>query len=132
MSKKQLDLAFQQTYYALERFKETVDQPIDPRRIVIDAAIHRFEFTVELFWKLLKRILASKGVDVVYPKEVLQAAYQGKLIDNEQIWLHMLYDRNRTSHIYNEKMADEIYNNLQSYQQIMQKTLAKLSKIQQQ
>lgn len=132
MSKKQLDLAFQQTYDALERFKETVDQPIDPRRIVIDAAIHRFEFTVELFWKLLKRILASKGVDVVYPKEVLQAAYQGKLIDNEQIWLHMLYDRNRTSHIYNEKMADEIYNNLQSYQQIMQKTLAKLSKIQQQ
>lgn len=60
-------------------------------------------------WKLLKNILESKGVKVQYPKNILQEAFQGHLINHEQIWLKMLEDRNMTSHTYNEELADQIF-----------------------
>ena len=61
-------------------------QDIDDR-IIVDATIQRFEFTVELFWKFLKGILEKKGVFVQYPKDVLREAFRGYLIDNESEWL---------------------------------------------
>lgn len=53
----------------------------------VDASIQRFEFTVELFWKLLKRSIISLGREVNFPKEVLQEAYLSKMIEDEKIWL---------------------------------------------
>lgn len=95
----------------------------------IDATIQRFELTIELFWKLLKRILASKGIEVLYPKDVLRQAYAGKLIDNEDAWLNMLRDRNLTSHTYNEDLADEIYGNIRGYYPIIKATFDKLKQL---
>ena len=40
----------------------------------------------------------------------LKEAYKGYLIDNEEQWLQMLKDRNLTSHTYDEKLADIIFN----------------------
>ena len=34
------------------------------------------------------------------------------LIDDETMWLEMLADRNKTSHAYNEALADEIYEHI--------------------
>ncbi len=36
-------------------------------------------------------------------------------IDGEPLWLRMLDDRNRTTHTYNEAVAEEIYARLESY-----------------
>lgn len=60
--------------------------------IVRDSVIQRFEFTFELFWKVLKKILLYEGV-----------------------WISMMLARNKTSHMYNEKEADSIYTQIQSY-----------------
>lgn len=119
--------SFQQLDKALKALKVMIDKPIDPDRGVVDASIQRFEFCVELFWKHLKRIIESHGQSVFYPKDVLQAAYAGKLIDDEAIWLQMLKERNLTSHTYNEQLADEIYTHIKfTFYPIMKKTLDRL------
>ena len=126
MTDRQVQESFEQTGKALTAFKVMLDKPMDKDRGNIDASIQRFEFSIELFWKLLKRILASRGQEVHYPKDVLQEAYAGKLIDHDVIWLGMLSDRNASSHAYNEKLADEIYQRLPAYYLEMQSALNRL------
>ena len=121
-----LELAFQQTGQAIAALKQMVEKPMQEDRSNVDACIQRFEFTIELFWKLLRRILETKGVVVLYPKDVLRAAFSGQLIDHETQWLGMLNDRNQTSHTYNEKLADEIYHRIQGYFSVIATTYATL------
>lgn len=121
-----LTLSFEQTKLALAALQQMVEKPMQADRSNIDACIQRFEFTIELFWKLLRRILESKGVLVVYPKDVLRSAYAGGLIDDELQWLQMLKDRNQTSHTYNEKLADEIYQHIKEYFPLLETTYLKL------
>lgn len=116
--------SFQQLTKALNALKVMLDKPMEQDRGNIDASIQRFEFCVELFWKYLKRIIESRGKEVSYPKDVLQEAYAGKLIDDESTWLQMLRDRNLTSHTYNEQLADEIYTHIKLlFYPVMKKTL---------
>lgn len=80
-------------------------------RILRDGVIQRFEFTFELAWKSLKDYMVDQGSDaseLTFPKSVLRAAYAGGLISDEEAWLHMLDARNITSHVYDEKTAEEI------------------------
>jgi nucleotidyltransferase substrate binding protein (TIGR01987 family) len=101
-------------------------EPMQANRGNIDATIQRFEYTIELFWKLLKRVLQSLGREVVYPKDILREAYAGKLIGDEDIWLQMLQDRNLTSHTYNEELADSIYQNIKGYLPTLRTTYGEL------
>ena len=90
-------------------------QPISLDRLSIDATIQRFAFTFELAWKFLKEFFLERDLILNYPKEILQEAFVVNLIDNEEIWIKMLKDRNMTSHTYDEKLADEIHRRVQLY-----------------
>ena len=90
-------------------------KPTEEDRAVIDATIQRFEFTFELGWKFLKDFFKEKGVLLNYPKEVIQEAYKVELINNEDVWIRMLLDRNITSHTYDEQLADKIYERIKLY-----------------
>ncbi len=59
-----------------------------------DAAIQRFEFVTELFWKVLQKVLAYEKIEANTPRELLNVAYIYALIDDEALWLRMLTDRN--------------------------------------
>ncbi len=122
-----LNLAFNKVEKALSALEIMIDEPMHKNRMNIDATIQRFEFSIELFWKLLQKILVSKGEELVYPRDVLRAAYKGKLINDEQAWLAMANDRNLTSHTYNEELADTIYHNIKKYYPIMKQTYAALA-----
>lgn len=75
--------------------------------------IQRFKFTFELAWKTLKVIFENEGlIGLNSPKTVLREAFSAGLIEDDELWLLMLNDRNSTSHIYNEKLAIEICNNI--------------------
>ena len=39
---------------------------------------------------------------------VYKKAYANGILKDEKVWLSILEDRNATSHIYSEKLADEI------------------------
>lgn len=128
MSRYQLEEALIKLEKALNSLKIMIDKPIDPDRSVVDSVIKRFEFTIELFWKFLKRIVEAKGIEVIpSPRDVLKEAYVLRLIDDELIWLNMIKDRNRTAHIYNEEVADEIYEHIKKYYPVLRKTFDVLS-----
>lgn len=71
--------------------------------------IQAFEFTHELAWKTMKDFLNHKGNNEIYgSKDVVREAFKFGLIDEGEIWMDMIKNRNRTSHTYNEKVAEEI------------------------
>ena len=121
-----ITLAYTKLNRALKALDLMASLPLDKNRGNVDATIQRFEFTIELFWLFLKAFLESKGVEVRYPKDVLNAAYKGHLIDDEELWINMLKDRNLTSHTYDEKLADLIYERIKTYVPIFIKTLNSL------
>lgn len=114
---------FQKVEKALKALEVVVQKPMDEDRTKIDATIQRFEFTIELFWKLLKKLLFSKGVSTQYPRDILQQAYAGNLIDDKQVWLKMMNDRNQTSHTYDEDLTNQIYERIKTYTPVFSKTL---------
>lgn len=71
-------------------------------------AIQAFEFSFELAWKTIKRILTQKGIDVRSPRDAFREAAANKLIDDPTIWFQFLDKRNLTSHTYDETTALEI------------------------
>lgn len=124
-----VNLAFEKTKKALLRFDEVVQMPLDAQRMIIDATIQWFEFSIELFWKLLKVLLASEGVETGTPKTVLQQAFIAQYIRDEKLWLAMLADRNETSHTYNEGLALTIYTHIkEQYNPLLQKTIKDIEK----
>jgi nucleotidyltransferase substrate binding protein (TIGR01987 family) len=69
----------------LQAFSQALVQPTAPANMHIDASIQRFEFSIELSWKLLKHILESLGIQANSPKDIMRQAYANKLINDEQI-----------------------------------------------
>jgi len=71
-----------------------------------DGLIQRFEFTFELAWKVLRDLFVSEGlIGLNSPKSVLREAYAAGLVEDQDLWLLMLDDRNSTTHIYEKEMA---------------------------
>lgn len=128
MKNVKVELAVAKVQKALSSLENVAERPMQDDEINVDATIQRFEFTIELFWKLLKVILESKGVEVQYPKDVLREAFKGHLINDETQWLSMLKDRNLTSLTYDEKLAHEVYKRIQGYVPIFKITLDQLLK----
>ncbi len=126
MSDYKIELGFTKLDKALKSLEQIANKPNQADRSNIDATIQRFEFTIELFWKLLRVILEGKGVEVQYPKDVLRESFKGHLIDHENQWLEMLKDRNLTSHTYDEKLADEIFARIKKYVVIFKITFDQL------
>ncbi|MDD2212853.1 MAG: nucleotidyltransferase substrate binding protein [Clostridia bacterium] len=117
---------------ALQRLKEAAEefQKDVSNDVIRDGVIQRFEFTYELAWKTTKNYLESIGiVDKNSPKVVFKEAYEQKLLGHEENWLLMLNDRNMTSHVYKEEMAEEIAERIiNMYIQELEDLLCKLQK----
>ncbi len=78
------------------------------------ALIGAFKFTFELGWKTLKDYLKYNGVDVSLPREVIKQAFRHNLIENGQMWIEMLEDRNILTHVYDEEKAGFAIINIKS------------------
>lgn len=116
---------------ALARLKDALEesQGAPPGSLLIDGTIQRFEFCAELMWKLFRRLILEAKQNVEpFPKPVMQKAYAAGWLDDENLWLSMLDDRNKTSHTYRQSLAKEIYDRIQIYYPIMQKTYDNLFK----
>lgn len=81
--------------------------------ITRDSAIQRFEFTLDLSWKMVKAFLEDKkGIICVSPKECFREAYRQGLIEYSDEWIKFVDMRNETVHTYKEEVAEKIYNSL--------------------
>jgi nucleotidyltransferase substrate binding protein (TIGR01987 family) len=83
------------------------------RELVVEGTIQRFEVTIELFWKTLKRGLEYEGFHPKTPRESLKQAFAIGWLHDEEQWLDMLEQRNITSHNYlEEQLAEDNYEDI--------------------
>jgi len=109
MTKQEAQLA--QFKKALARLNEALAAPKSD--IVRDSAILRFEFTIDMAWKLVKTCLEEKyGVVCQAPKECFREAYKQKLLAYDEFWLELVDMRNQTSHTYKEEIAQSVFERL--------------------
>lgn len=112
---------------AINRLQDVMEHPqLNEIEYMRDAAIQRFEFTIELFLKNLKKILLHEKIETTTPRDTLAKAYQYNLINDEAAWLLMLDDRNNTSHAYKEAEAKIIFEHIKTYLPVFQATYLKL------
>lgn len=115
---------------AVERLKEALE--IEENEIVIDGAIHRFEFTFELAWKTMKDYLEYIGIiqGIGSPREIIKTAYENGIIRDGDNWIKMMLARNSLSHLYDEEKSREIYLEIkESYFKLLQELNDKFSTI---
>lgn len=74
-----------------------------------DGAIQRFEYTFELVWKTLRRLLLAKGLEVNNPRDVFRDAARQGWLQDPTIWFEFLKKRNLTVYTYNQECAEEIF-----------------------
>ena len=72
--------------------------------------IQAFEITYELSWNLLKDYLVESGIMVQpqLPKQFFQEAFKRELITHGEVWIDMVTQRNKTSHVYDEDLAKAV------------------------
>lgn len=72
--------------------------------------IQSFEMTHELTWNLLKDYLGEVGGTngLLGSKDTTREAFKRGLIDDGEVWMAMIKDRNQTLHVYDASSARNI------------------------
>lgn len=116
---------FQNYEMAFLKLKEAMEQD-ELNELERNGLIQRFEFTIDLSWKVLKDYLEVKGFTFKpSPKDTIREANQAGLIDFGQVLIDGLDIRNELSHDYSgrkfedseEILRDEVYPALQKLYQ---------------
>ncbi len=97
--------------------------------IIRDAAIQRFEFTFELFWKLVKTHLNSvEGIDCYSPKSCFRELLPVLLASEGEVevLLKMSDHRNLTTHVYDEEVSNEVFSEIPLYSKTMHEVLTRI------
>jgi nucleotidyltransferase substrate binding protein (TIGR01987 family) len=119
---------------ALDRFISSIEREDEIKNegfgdIYLDLTVKRFEFTYEMSWRALKRYLDFVGMDVKNPRATFKEAYLQEIIDEENIWLDMIEQRNLSSHIYDEYEISDIVNKVEFYKNAFIKLRNRLKKL---
>jgi len=126
---EKLKRKIEETERALKTLDEILKEPFSV--IVRDATIQRFEYTFESFWKTLKEYLKEyEGIICNSPKSCFREALRVGLLSEEETitCLEMTDARNLTAHTYFEEVAQEIYEKVKSYFEIMNKIFNKMKR----
>ncbi len=124
---ERLELKYTDALKALNTLKDILREPFSI--IVRDAAIQRFEYTFEAFWKFIREYLKEKeGIIANSPKSCFKEIFfLGFISEDETVGLQEMTDRrNETSHTYKEEVAAAIYKKLEEYSLLMEKVFRKL------
>jgi nucleotidyltransferase substrate binding protein (TIGR01987 family) len=71
--------------------------------------IQSFEYTYELAWNVIKDYYEYQGeTNIQGSRDAFRLAVNRGLIDNGELWMEMIQSRSKTSHTYNEEIAEEI------------------------
>ena len=114
-----LEATIQEYSEAVDNFEEILKRREDPRSldyaIIRDSAIKRFELAFDMSWKVVKAWLEEKGTICVSPLDCFREAYRGGIIEYQDVWTRVVKTRNKTAHVYKEKLAEEVYSELPEF-----------------
>jgi nucleotidyltransferase substrate binding protein (TIGR01987 family) len=114
---------------ALKALSESLEAP--KSMMSRDAALKRFEFTFELFWKTIKAYLKEiEKIDCFSPASCMREMRRPFNVEDSviEICLSMGEDRNLSVHTYSEEMANELYEKLPAYLETMKIIADKIKK----
>jgi len=97
---------------AFTRLEQAAGRAIDD--LDRDGVIQRFEFTFELLWKTAKIFLEYEGFRCVSPRSCIKEGVRREILLEGEVLLDMLEDRNKTTHIYDEHTAKEIFERIKN------------------
>lgn len=97
---------------AFTRLEQAVEQAVD--ELDRDGVIQRFEFTFELLWKTARVFLEYEGFRCAGPRSCIKEGARREILVEGEVLLDMLEDRNRTTHIYDEQTAEEIFERIKN------------------
>ncbi|WP_394774277.1 nucleotidyltransferase substrate binding protein [Flavobacterium sp.] len=81
--------------------------------LIKEGLIQRFEYTHELAWNVMKDYAFFQGNSTVGgSRDATREAFRLQIIENADIWMDMIQSRNKTSHTYNEEIANEIFDKI--------------------
>lgn len=114
---RSIDFKYMNLKKAYSRLNEVSDLYDGKDYIIRDSLIQRFEFTYELTHKTLREFMKYLGVTLEnsFPRTIFKKVYVNNLISDDKVWINLLEDRNSTSHIYNENLADEVADRIVKY-----------------
>jgi len=113
MDLSRLEKAIVSLEEALTAYDNAQAAPGSPQKTLMrDGTIQRFEYTFEMCWKMLKRYLEEYGlerVDTFTNRELFRVGAETGLLADAELWFDYLRRRNLTSHTYDDKTAQEVF-----------------------
>lgn len=100
MDYTQLKNAIQRFGEMLDAYRNNADRPGLEQEAVQDSLIKRFEYTLEVAWKICKKHLENEGFAEAAtgsPKSIIRLAAQRNLIKNPESWFVYMRFRQYTS-----------------------------------
>lgn len=95
-------------------------------KIARDACIQRFEYCIELSWKVsLKKI----GSQTKFPKQAIREMARADLINSAEEWLDFIEARNNSSHSYDEDTAKKVFQQIILFYEKSQDLIQRLEKL---
>jgi len=99
---------------AFHKFSEAIAEFESLDDLSKEGLVQRFEYTFELAWKTTKDYLEHKEVEAKYPRDTIKQAFKYELIDNGEIWMEMLTQRNLLTHTYDEDNFNKALNQIRN------------------
>lgn len=105
-------MRWQQRFANYNRALEQLEQFFEPPSLNAreqQGLIKAFEYTFELAWNTLRDLLRSQGnTTLLGSRDTVREAFRLGLLDDGEIWMLMIQDRNLTSDTCNRATADAI------------------------
>lgn len=113
MSENNKDIRWKQRFNsfrkALSQLEKFVDKGYGLSELELQGLIKSFEYTYELSWNVIKDYYEYQGdVDIHGSRDAFRLAFKRGLITDGDVWMKMVESRIKTSHTYDEKIANEI------------------------
>lgn len=96
---------------ALQALDVSVLAPVQEARD-LSGIIKDFEIAYELSWKMLKAFLEKQGHMTGSAKDVFSKAFQLKFINDENVWIDMIQDRNLAVRTYDQQLARRLVDHI--------------------
>ena len=96
MDYTQLKTAIQRFGEMLKAYRNNANRPPLEQEAIQDSLIKRFEYTLEVAWKICKKHLEEEGFAEAAsgsPKSIIRLAAQRNLISNPEAWFNYLQFR---------------------------------------